>query len=142
MKPDKPKWINAIIQMMHEDPLEVASFQPNEDFDVLISCEYRLAKVGKYYLLGRYDSGWENSYDWFDSPEKVKKEMELLASDATGDTDCHAWQDPKLVDSIKDSAPFFGKEWDPDDIVKEIEADENFQIRILCLDKEIPEEYS
>ena len=68
--------------------------------------------------------------------------MKSLVSDATGDNDCYAWQDTKLVDSIKDSAPLFGKKWTPYDIVKEIEADENFQIRILCLDKEIPEEYS
>ena len=141
MKPDKPKWIHAITQIMHEDPVEVASFQPDEDFDVLISCEYRLAKIGKHYLLGRYDSGWENSYDWFDSAEHVKKEMELLVSDATGDTQCHAWQDPKLVDSIKDSAHLFGDEWDPDDIVREIEADENFGIRILSPDEEIPDDY-
>ena len=141
MNPNKPKWTAVIRKIMHEDPVEVASFQPNEDFDVLISCEYKLAKIGKYYLLGRYDSSWENSYDWFDSAEKVKKEMELLVGDATGDTQCHAWQDPKLVDSIKDSAPLFGKEWSPDEIVREIEADENFRIRILCPDEEIPEEY-
>ena len=47
----------------------------------------------------------------------------------------------KLVDSIKDSAHLFGDEWDPDDIVREIEADENFGIRILSPDEEIPDDY-
>ena len=51
-----------------------------------------------------------------------------------------SWQDPKLVDSMIDSAPLFAEEWDPDDIVREIEADENFRVRILTWDT-LPDEY-
>ena len=38
-------------------------------------------------------------------------------------------------------ASLFGEEWEPDDIVREIEADENFRIRIINEDEEIPDEY-
>ena len=139
MKPNKKKWIKVIRQIMHTDPIIVASTYP--DFDMLGTSEYRLAKIGKQYLLGRFDSAADCDYEWYDSAEKVKEDMIGLLELIKGEDDWSGWQDPELVDSIEDSASLFGEEWEPDDIVREIEADENFRIRIINEDEEIPDEY-
>ena len=142
MKPDKPKWIAAIAKIMHEDPVIVASLhEPDSEDQFYTHIELRLAKIGKHYLLGRYDEQWEDDYKWIDSIEEVKKAMSDLAGNESYAEELRGWQDPKLVDSIKDSAPLFGEGWNPDNIVREIDADENFRIRILDLEDEIEEEY-
>ena len=138
--PDKPKWSAIITKLMHDDPVVVAGLWP--EIDMLGSSEYRLAKIGNHYLLGKFDSAFDSDYEWIDSPEKVKIEMSgLVEIIGENDDEWSAWQDPKLVDSIVDSAPLFGEEWTPDEIVKEIKADENFGLRILSPDAELPEEY-
>jgi hypothetical protein len=142
MKPDKTKWIAAIAKIMHEYPVIVAILDTPPIVDQIYAhVELRLAKVGKHYLLGRYDEQFDDDYKWTDSIEEVKKAMSNLAGEESDGEELSGWQDPKLVDSIKDSAPLFGEGWDPDDIVREIDADENFRIRILDADGEIEEEY-
>ena len=127
---------------MHDDPVIVASLHTFDCEDQFyIDVELRLAKIGKHFLLGRYDEQWENDYAWTDSDLTVKKAMQELFDEACTDEGTKSWQDKKLVDSIKDSSPLFGIGWSSDDIVREIESDENFGIRILSPDEEIPEEY-
>ena len=142
MKPDKPKWTAAITKIMHEDPVIVAFLEMPDCVDQFyVHVELRLAKIGKHFLLARYDEPGYDDYNWTDSIEEVKKAMSDLEDEENDEEELSGWQDPKLLDSIKDSAPLFGKEWAPDDIVREIDADENFRIRILCPDEEISEEY-
>ena len=141
MKPDKPKWTAAITKIMHEDPVEVASLHESDSEDQFYTnIEIRIAKIGKYFLLGTYDEQWEDDYKWVDSIDEVKKAMSELMDGESDDEKLSAWQDLDLLNSLKDSAHLFGEEWDPDDIVKEIEADENFRERILIWDT-LPDEY-
>ena len=141
MKPDKPKWAAAITKIMHEDPVEVASiFTTDSDLQFYVNDDFRLARIGGKYLLARFVDSSGESYEWIDSSEKVKKEMSAFTSEAEWQDELGSWPDPKLVDSMIDSAPLFGEEWDPDDIVREIEADENFRVRILTWDT-LPDEY-
>ena len=141
MKPNKPKWTAAITKIMHEDPVIVAFLNMPDCVDQFyVHVELRLAKIGKHFLLARYDEPGDDDYKWTDSIEEVKKAMSDLEDEENDEEELSGWQDPKLLDSIKDSAPLFGEEWDPDDIAKEIEADENFRERILTWDT-LPDEY-
>ena len=141
MKPDKPKWTAAITKIIHEDPVEVASLHESDSEDQFYTnIEIRIAKIGKYYLLCTFDEQWENDYKWVDSIDEVKKAISELMDGESDDEKFSAWQNPDLLNSLKDSAHLFGEEWDPDDIVKEIEADENFRERILIWDT-LPDEY-
>ena len=141
MKPDKKKWTAAIKKIMHDDYVEVASvFTTDSDLQFYVNDDLRLARIGRKSLLARFVDGSGESYEWFDSSEKVKKEIIAFTSEAEWQDELGSWQDLKLVDSIIDSAPLFAEGWDPDDIVKEIEADENFRMRILDWDT-LPDEY-
>ena len=142
MKPDKKKWTAAIKKIMHDDYVIVGALNSIEDLEhYTIGDYFHLARIGSHYLLGLFRFGDEDDYEWIDSAQKVKDTVADHAHEANGEESLASWHDPELVDSIKDSAPLFGEEWNPDDIVREIQADENFRIRILCPDEEIPEEY-
>jgi hypothetical protein len=141
MKPNKPKWTAAITKIMHEDHVIVEFLNMPDCVDQFyVHVELRLAKIGKHFLLARYDEPGYDDYNWTDSIEEVKKAMSDLEDEENDEEELSGWQDPKLLDSIKDSAPLFGKEWAPDDIVREIDADENFRMRILDWDT-LPDEY-
>ena len=79
MKPDKPKWTAAITKIMHEDPVIVAFLEmPDCVHQFYVHVELRLAKIGKHFLLARYDEPGDDDYKWTDSIEEVKKAMSDL----------------------------------------------------------------
>jgi hypothetical protein len=71
----------------------------------------------------------------------VKCEIEQFASEPNGTEGWKSRSNPELVDSVKDSAPLFVDQWDPEEIVRQIEADENFILCILSDSPELPEAY-
>jgi hypothetical protein len=142
MKPEKPKWAAAIAEMIHEDGVEVASLWHT---DAEQACEgpgdLKLARIGGTYLLLDSCFAGDNNYEWIDSAKKVKCEIEQFASEPNGTEGWKSRSNPELVDSVKDSAPLFVDQWDPEEIVRQIEADENFILCILSDSPELPEAY-
>ena len=77
-------------------------------------------------------SSFDNHYQWLDSPDQVKEQIELFLSDTCEDLGWKSFSElRKGSTSLKDLAPMFGKNWTAEEIIRAIEEDEYLIISIL-----------
>ena len=140
--PNKPKWVSLINEAIYSYDAEVASiWHPDAECAAMGSCDLRLARIESKFLLVHNNFSFDNHYQWLDSPDQVKEQIKLFLSDTCEDLGWKSFSEPEKIDSLKDLAPLFGKNWTAEEIIRAIEEDEYLIISILEEYPEFPDEY-